>query len=100
VLHKLMALLVSSAVVIGGVGMASAAQGDPVKPVQTSVAKAATKNTAPLAPGGAAGIQQAQGSSSNDWLLIGGSILAGVGILLLVSGGGDEDAVPSTSSTN
>jgi hypothetical protein len=94
-----MALLVSGAISFGSVGAAFAAQGDPATPVQT-VPQQGARNSLPLAPGGAAGIKQAQGAGSSDWLLIGGSILIGVGILVLVSGGADNDSSPPTSGTN
>jgi hypothetical protein len=95
----MIALLVSGAVFFGGVGAVSAAQRDLTRPIQSSEAKAppqAPRNATPLAPGGAAGIKQAQGGGSNDWLLIGGGLLVGVGIIVLV-GGGNDDA-PSTGT--
>ena len=100
VLKKLIVALVSSAVAFGSVGPASAAQ-DPAKSVSSSGAKAASqapRNASPLAPGGAAGVQRAQGSSTNDWILIGGGIVVAAGILILVAGGGGDDSGPTTGS--
>jgi hypothetical protein len=101
VLQKLMVALISSAVAFGSVGTAAAAQGGPAKPAQSSTTKApaqATRNATPLPPGGAAGIQRAQGANSNDWILIGGGIAIAAGILFLVAGGGDDDSSPTTGS--
>jgi hypothetical protein len=102
VLQKLMALLVSGAVVFASVGVAAAAPAVSAKPAQTSKAEApyGARNAAPLPAGGAAGIQQAQGTTGgNDWILIGGGIAAAALILVLVAGGGDEDS-PSSTGTN
>lgn len=99
-LKKLIVALVSSAIAFGTVGSASAAQ-DPAKSVSSSGAKAtsqAPRNAAPLLPGGAAGVKQAQGSSSNDWILVGGGIVLSAGILVLVAGGGNDDSNPSTGT--
>jgi hypothetical protein len=104
VFQKLIVALVSTAVAFGSVAGASAAQGGPAKAVQQSSVKAprqATRNAAPLAPGGAAGIERAQGASSNDWFLIGGGIAIAAGILLLVGGGSsDDDSNPPTTGSN
>ena len=91
-LKNLIVALVSSAVAFGSVGTASAAQASSKAAPQTH------QNTAPLAPGGAAGIKQAQGASSNDWILIGGGIVVAAGILILVAGGGNDDSNPTTGS--
>jgi hypothetical protein len=94
-----MALCVSGAVAFGGVGVASATQGAKSVPtVATSMPQKVSRNSAPLAPGGAAGIQQAQGGVSNNTLLIGGSILAGVAILILVGSGDGDSSSPSTGT--
>jgi hypothetical protein len=108
VFQKLMALLISGAVVSGAGLFASAemvlaASAVSSKPAQASEAKSAegARNTAPLPVGRAAGIQQAQAATTggNDWILIGGGLAAGALILVLVAGGGDEDA-PSSTGTN
>ena len=101
--HKLMAFLVSSAVIFGSSSAVFAASGDTAKPVQASGPQASPqmpRNPGPLPAGGAAGIQQAQGTGGNDWLLLGGSLLAGALILVFVAGGGDNDDTTSTSGTN
>ena len=63
---------------------------------QTSVQTAAAANQAPLPPGGAAGIKQAQGAEGNVFLGIGVVVgLFVVGVLLL----GDDDDDDTSSST-
>jgi len=89
-----MVALVSGAIAFGGLEPASAAQDAKKAPSQAS------RNAMPLAPGGAAGIRQAQGSSTNDWILIGGGILIAAGILVLVGAGNGDDTSSTTTGTN
>ena len=95
-LSKLIALLVSGAVVFASADVVFAAPAASAKSFRTSESK---KNTAPLPAGRAAGIQQAQGTTGgNDWILLGGGLAAGALILVLVAGGGDDDSAPSTGT--
>ncbi len=99
--QKLMALLVSGAVVFASADAALAAPAVSAKPAQPSEAKAPrdTQNAPPLPAGSAAGIQQAQGTTGgNDWILIGGGLAAAALILVLVAGGGDDDSPASTGT--
>jgi len=103
VFQKVMALLVSGAVVFASADGALAAPAVSSKPAQASEAKAprGARNAAPLPAGRAAGIQQAQATTGgNDWILIGGGLAAATLILVLVAGGGDndDDSPPSTGT--
>lgn len=91
-----MVYFVSAAVLFGGVSTASAQSG--LVSSGTKAPQSASKNAGPLPPGNAAGIRQAQGSSTNDWILIGGGILVGAGILVLVAGGGNDNSTPATTT--
>ena len=111
-----MALLVSSAMVLGSISssvsaQSNAAQGDPaqlnvLKQDQATADKPApdkAKNVSPLAPGGAAGIQNAQGNNDDgrrELFLVGGGILAAGLILLLVAGGGGGGHSTPTTGTH
>lgn len=103
-LQKMLITLIICAVSIGSAGASQLSQPHPAKSLQGSsapMARQAPRNATPLPPGGAAGIQQAQGAGTNDWILIGGGIVVGAGILLLVSGGGgDDDPSPPTTTGN
>lgn len=99
--RKLMVMLVSSALMLGSVstsawsatGTAGATQ---TQAVQTSDAP---KNFAPLPPGGAAGIKEAQGIENSPWLGLG--IVAGIVIIawiLIDNGDDDEEEAPSTGT--
>jgi hypothetical protein len=52
----------------------------------------------PLAPAGAAGVEQAQSMDETPWVLIGGGALVIAGAALALSSGGDNDN-SSTSTT-
>jgi hypothetical protein len=66
-------------------------QATPAKPANTA------KNQSSLAPGGAAVIQNAQGSDQKrELFLVGGGILAASLILLLAAGGGGSSSSTST----
>ena len=96
--RKLLAVFLSSALAFGTVSTSAwsttAAQGKTTDVVQTTDA---AKNQAPLPPGGAAGIKQAQGTwESSPWVGIGLVVLAvGVAWLLL-----DDDDDDSSSGTD
>ena len=98
--RKLLAVFLSSALAFGTVSTSAwsttAAQVKTTDVVQTSDA---AKNQAPLPPGGAAGIKQAQGAWENSpWVGIGLVILAvGIAWLLLDD---DEDDDDSSSGTD
>ena len=97
-LRKLMALLVSGAVVFASAEIVSAAPATSTKPFRTSESK---KNATPLPAGRAAGIHQAQGmTGGNDWILIGGGLAVGALILVLVAGGGDEESSSTGTGAN
>jgi len=99
VLQRIVALLLAGVIGIGTVHAAPSTQADPSTTVRSSRTVPA-RNATPLPPAGPAGIQKAQGAT-NDWILIGGSIVLGAGILVLVAGGGDgDDSSPTTPGTN
>ena len=96
--RKSIALILSTALVLSSLSSGVSAQSAPSKPDQTtSVASSndAAKNASPLPAGGAAGLQQAQGLDSQDWILVavGGALL----VALLVWGLSNNN---SSSSTN
>lgn len=90
--RQFMAVLVSTAFVLGSVTGALSA------PVQTVVP---TKNQSPLAPGSAAGIKRAQGSQI-DPLLAGGIVVGIFAIAAVVIGdnGDNDNNAPTTTGTN
>jgi hypothetical protein len=104
--RKMVALLVSGAVLIGGMNaaLAQAASAQPANPA-SSVSAApdakADRNATPLPPGGAAGIRQAQGGGETIWNIIGLGFLGGV-VLAMIFVGNDEDdeEVPTTTTSN
>jgi hypothetical protein len=90
-----MAILVSSALVFGSVSTSawSATDTSNIIQAQTVQATDAAKNSSPLPPGGAAGIEQAQGFENSPWLGL-GLVAAAVIIawILIDNDDGDEGA--------
>ena len=100
--RKMVALLVSSAVLIGGMN-AALAQGASPQPAGTAVSTTAKAggNSTPLPPGGAAGIRQAQGGGDTVWHIIGLGFLGGVVLaMILVGNDEDDEPVPTTTTSN
>ena len=97
--RKMVALLVSSAVLLGSMN-AAFAQGAAAKlggvPAATTVK--ADRNATPLPAGGAAGVRQAQGTSETVWTIIGLGFLGGV-VLAMIFVGNDEDDEPVATTT-
>ena len=90
--RKLMAMLVSSALVFGSVTTSAWSATE-------TAAAAPTQNSSPLPAGGAAGIKEAQGFDENSpWLGLG--IVAGIVIIawVLLDDGDDDDEAPSTGT--
>lgn len=87
--RKLMALLVSSAMVFGTVSTSAWSATDVSSTVQTVQTSDTAKNQAPLPAGGAAGIKQAQGIEDSPWLGLG--LVAAVVIIAWVLLDDDED---------
>lgn len=100
--RKMVALLVSGAVLIGGMN-AALAQGASAQPANTAATHNARAdgNSNPLPPGGAAGIRQAQGGGETVWTIIGLGFLGGV-VLAMIFVGNDEssDETPTTTTSN
>ena len=98
--RKLMAMLVSSALVFGSVSTSAWSATDRVGATQAQTVQTAdsSKNFSPLPPGGAAGIKQAQGIEDSPWLGIG--IVAGIVIIawILLDDGDDDDEAPTTGT--
>ena len=94
--RKLMAMLVSSAMVFGSVSTSawSATDISTAQAVQTATV---AKNQSPLPPGGAAGIKQAQGFEDSPWLGLG--LVAAVVIIAWILLDGDDDDDDSSSGT-
>ena len=98
--RKLTALLTSSALVFVTVSTSAWSAPAASAPAQTQSVKqaAAPSNSAPLPPGAAAGIKEAQGVENSPWLGIGvvvGLFVAGV---LLLDDDDDDDGGTSTST--
>ena len=100
--HKLMVALVSSALVFSGISTNAWSANEAKKPPQNLTVQTTTtaiKNESPLAPGPAAGIQEAQGVVGTGLILIGGiAVAAIIAVLLLVDD--DEDDTTSSTGTN
>jgi hypothetical protein len=99
--RKLMAALLSSALVLGNVSTSawSAPDVSGVNQEQSVQSGDQAKNQAPLPPAGAAGIKQAQGFVS-DYPLLALALVVGAGLLiwLLVDDDDDDEEVPSTGT--
>jgi hypothetical protein len=93
--RKLMALLVSSALVFGNVSTSAWSATETSNQVTQAVQAAdVTKNQSPLPPGSAAGIKEAQGSwENNPWVGLG--LVAAIVIIawILIDNDDDEEAV-------
>ena len=89
--RKLMAMLVSSALVFGSVSTSAWSATDTPGATQT-------QNSSPLPAGGAAGIKEAQGIENSPWLGLG--IVAGIVIIawVLLDDDDDDDEAPSTGT--
>jgi hypothetical protein len=102
--RKMVALLVSSAVCLGGMNAASSAPspsahaGNAVPPIGAVGDAKADRNSTPLPPGGAAGIRQAQGNGETFWNIIGLGFFGGV-VLAMIFVGNDEDSETTTTTT-
>jgi hypothetical protein len=98
--RKMVALLLSGAVLIGGMN-AALAQGASAQPANPANTARAEGNSTPLPPGGAAGIRQAQGGGETVWTIIGLGFLGGV-VLAMIFVGNDEsdDETPPTTTSN
>jgi hypothetical protein len=102
--RKMVALLVSGAVLIGGMN-AALAQGASAQPAGTSSISTtqnakADSNSTPLPPGGAAGIRQAQGGGETVWNIIGLGFLGAVVLAMIFVGNDEDDETPSTTTSN
>ncbi len=97
--RKMVALLVSSAVLIGGMN-AALAQGASAQPASTAISAKADSNSTPLPPGGAAGIRQAQGGGDTVWNIIGLGFLGGVVLAMIFVGNNEDDETPTTTTSN
>ena len=97
--RKLMAMLVSSAMVFGSVSTSAWSATDISNTKTQAVQTVATaKNQSPLPAGGAAGIKQAQGVEDSPWLGIG--LVAAVVIVAWILLDDDEDDDDSSSGTD
>jgi hypothetical protein len=95
--RKLMAILVSSALVFGNVSTSAWSAPDMSNNGQVQTADVA-KNQQPLPPAGAAGIKQAQGFVE-DYPLLTIALVAGViALVWILLDEDDDDEAPSTTS--
>ena len=95
-LRKVFAVLVSGVLTSGGLTTASAQEKIIITPAHT----AAPAVTGPLAPGGAAGIRQAQAQRGGIRNFIPLAVVTGLAILVVVSGGDDDNSTTTTTGTN
>ena len=98
-IRKMVALLVSSAVLVGSMN-AALAQGVSSKPESTTVSTAQNGNSTPLPPGGAAGIREAQGGGETVWHIIGLGFLGGVVLAMIFVGNDEDENIPASTSSN
>lgn len=101
--RKMVALLVSGAVWLGGMNaaLAQAASPQPVPSVSTTQDAKADRNSTPLPPGGAAGIRQAQGTSGETiWTIIGIGFFGGVVLAMILVGNDEGDGSMTTTTSN
>ena len=96
--RKLMVILLSGALVSGGLSTSAWSAAD--VSVSQAMQSDAVKNQAPLPPAGAAGIKQAQGFVEDNRLLtlalIGGALVA---IWILLDDDDDDDEATATTGT-
>jgi len=97
--RKLMAMLVSSAMLFGSVSTSAWSATD-ISPVKTQAVQSADipKNQSQLPAGGAAGIKQAQGFDNSTWIGIGLVAAVAVIAVILLDDDDDDDSVPSTGT--
>jgi hypothetical protein len=99
--RKLMAMLVSSTLVLGSISTSAWSAPETAGATQAQAAQntASPKNFSPLPAGGAAGIKQAQGIEDSPWLGIG--IVAAIVVvawILLDDDDSDDEEAPSTGT--
>lgn len=94
-LRMVSALLVSGALAFGGLTAASAQEHPTATPART-----APSVNGPLAPGGAAGIKQAQAQRGGIRNFIPLGIVTALALLVVVTGGDDDDSTTTTTGTN
>ena len=96
--RKLMAVLVSSALVFGSITTSAWSATDTSNTTQAQSVQTtdSAKNSSPLPAGGAAGIQQAQGYEDSPWLGIG--LVAAIVIIawVLIDNEDDNESVSTT----
>ena len=97
--RKVVALLVSGAVLVGGMN-AALAQAPSPQPANTAISTKADGNPTPLPPGGAAGIRQAQGGGDTAWHIVGLGFLGGVVLAMIFVGNDEDDETPTTTTSN
>ena len=97
--RMLTALLVSSALVFANMSTSawSAAVGSEPARTQTVQPDEAANNHAPLPPGGAAGIKQAQGFQDSPWFGIGVVVSLFIAGVLLLDDDDDDGATSTTA---
>lgn len=94
-LRVVLAVLVAVTVVLGEPMTASAQERT------AATARAATPAAAgPLAPGGAAGIKQAQAQRGGIRNFIPLALVSGLAILVVVTGGDDDESTTTTTGSN
>ena len=97
--RKMVALLVSGAVLIGGMN-AALAQPAPPEPADRASSTKAAGNPTPLPPGSAAGIRQAQGGGDTAWHIVGLGFLGGVVLAMIFVGNDEDDETSATTTSN
>jgi len=97
--RKFTAWLVSGALVFGNAGTGAwSAESEPLR-AQAVQSQPVSNNQAPLPPGGAAGIKEAQGFDDSPWLGVGIVVALFVAGVLLLDDEDDDDGSTSTTGT-
>ena len=101
-LRKISTLLVVGLFVFGGLGPASAqsdlARHMSSKPEQQTTTSAAN---APLAPGAAAGVKEAQGAQRNRiWTYVPFAVVTGLALVIVLATGDDDESTTVTTGSN
>ena len=95
--RKLIAVFLSSTLALGSISTSAWSAPSSTPTIAVSDAQSAPtepKNVPPLAPAGAAGIREAQGTGNQGWI-VGGFIAVYVLLVLLDGAGDDDDDAPS-----
>ena len=98
--RKVMAVLVSGALWLGSTNAVWTQTAAPPASTASSTSAPQNGNAAPLPPGGAAGIRQAQGTGDTVWHIIGLGFLGAVVLAMIFVGNDEDEEIVTTTTTN